>query len=244
MKTSILSFVLATVCTAVSYGQNNQTLAGCRPQTDCPVIRPFFWAPGSGYRYHASTAAEGYWRGMADFVRAQAEWNLLVSQAMINAQEARRSAMENLSLQQDVTFKMQHANRAFKTQERQNSYQPAPVRLTKLVSPAPDDLRLVNQATGTLAWPAALKNKRYSAARASLEQLWQQCNSIASKPENQTKLVETARTLEENLKNRMPEISAAEYIAAKKFLEKLITEYGGANNGCPVTATARSGAAS
>lgn len=60
--------------------------------------------------HHSSTAAEGYLRGRAALVHAQADYVLKMSQAMTIMQEARTRDIENRVLATDAYFRMKDIN--------------------------------------------------------------------------------------------------------------------------------------
>ncbi|MBN1852867.1 MAG: hypothetical protein JW829_09090 [Pirellulales bacterium] len=103
--TMIAIFVSITV---TANGQNHQPQYASAPQ----------WAFGVPAYYRPATAFESYARGRADLIRAQAQYQFLISQAMKNAAEAERIRMENREKGVDTYFSMREKNRAHREAER------------------------------------------------------------------------------------------------------------------------------
>ena len=62
----------------------------------------------------AATVGEGYMRGMADLVRAQAEYALITSQARLYAAAAYRQELDNHLAKIDTYFNAKSKNRAYR----------------------------------------------------------------------------------------------------------------------------------
>jgi hypothetical protein len=62
----------------------------------------------------AATVGESYMRGMADLVRAQAEYNLITSQARLYAAAAYRQELDNHLAKIDTYFNAKSKNRAYR----------------------------------------------------------------------------------------------------------------------------------
>ena len=124
--------------------------------------RPF----GSGYR-HASTAAEGYGRGLADVTRSRGLANLYNSRARINNEIARQKYIENRKLWTQTYFEMRDINREW--------------RFGDLVAPTQEDLarrakdKLPDRLPGGTinGWPILLRAMEFDNHRAELEYLFE-----------------------------------------------------------------------
>ena len=74
---------------------------------------PYFAAVGPGSYHHASTAAEGAARGMADVVRSAGAANLMNSEAAINIEDARSKYIDNRMQATNTYFQMKTVNKCF-----------------------------------------------------------------------------------------------------------------------------------
>jgi len=83
---------------------------------------------------HASTAAEGALRGMADVTRSAGAANLMNSQAAGYWQDAQRRYIENRQYGAETYFNMRAANRAAREAERRYGVRIAPVTVYRGVA--------------------------------------------------------------------------------------------------------------
>ncbi|MEM6798659.1 MAG: hypothetical protein AAF589_04025 [Planctomycetota bacterium] len=121
--------------------------------------------------YHASTAAEGYARGMADAVRSQGQKNLMDSRAAINREEARSKYIDNRTKSTNAYWerrRIYEENMAEIRYERNLKRQAQRDRqmLTQLT---PQQL---NPTTGVVDWPALLEEEQYDEFRKPLTDLF------------------------------------------------------------------------
>jgi hypothetical protein len=188
------------------------------------------WYPGRGGwgddGYHASTAGEGYARGMADAIRSAGQYNLLSSQAAINMTQAQRQAVENQQKWTETYFRMREINEQYREKERG----PRPtredwIRYAQMGKPdrlSPGELDTVS---GTIHWPTLLRTDSFARYRGELEQLFAeraQTGSISS--EGVVKASQVTRAMLADLKGRIREVPTAEYLQSRKFLESLAYE--------------------
>lgn len=118
----------------------------------------------------ASTAAEGYQRGMASIIQAQGERNLSNSQAAINMQDAYSQALDNSTKsvktfweQKDIyNERVQQKN--YEIQQQRESYL-AKHGLQSLTSAEFD------RTTGQVSWPKVLQQSQYDQYRNTLDEL-------------------------------------------------------------------------
>ncbi len=121
--------------------------------------------------YHASTAAEGYARGMAEAVRAQGQRNLYNSRAAINREQARSDYIDNTVKSTNAYWERRRIYEENTAQDRYERNQKRQaqrdrVMLTKLT---PEQL---NPTTGSLGWPALLQEAQYDEFREPLTELF------------------------------------------------------------------------
>jgi len=188
-----------------------------------PIVRPW---PYPYYRYHASTAAEGYMRGVAAVTRARGEYNLLTSQAAINAEHARNLALDNSKKNAETFFAMRKINQESRAAERG----PRPtkedlVRLAKTAAPdrlANDQL---NAATGQIAWPSALQGEQFASYRAEIERVFAERAAGGGMGAQQRDNLEQATgTMLVLLKNDIRQLAPMEYTNARRFVQSLAYE--------------------
>jgi len=132
--------------------------------------QPYYGGYGGGY--HASTAAEGQARGMADVVRSQGMKNLADSQAAINLGQARSQHLDN-QIQATNTYwekkKIYEQNTAQKRYE-ENLHRQKVRERNMLTSLTPEEL---NPTTGDIKWPMVLADARYAEYRDPLTKLFE-----------------------------------------------------------------------
>jgi hypothetical protein len=179
-----------------------------------------------GRQWHAATAAESYLRGQADVIRAQGQYNLLSSQAMINVTRAYRQHLDNQVKKTQTYFAMQRINqevKAAKRAERRSRYLEASrSAASKMVRNAP---LVLDSATGRIRWPAALRSDEYAAHRNVVDGLHARVNAgQALEGDARATLGQTVDRMLETLRRHVREIPGTDYAAAKRFLRELSYE--------------------
>lgn len=127
----------------------------------------------NGYQggYHASTAAEGYQRGMADVIRSQGQRNLDNSQAAINLEAARSAAIDNRTKATNAYWERKQIyeeNMAPIREAKHAEYQASRQRV-KLKTLSPEQF---DTTTGEISWPQLLQESEYDQFRQPLDQLF------------------------------------------------------------------------
>jgi hypothetical protein len=169
--------------------------------------------------YHSSTLEEGIQRGYADVVRSQGMANLLNSQAATQFEQARKSYIENQLKATQTYFEMRRYNTEARRAERSTPLSTEQyVRLAR--DQAPDSLTptQLDPLTGTIGWPAALRQPQYAAFRTRLDKLLQ---DRASGYLVFGEIQKACEEFQAQLKADLPNFSANDYVAAKKFLDSL-----------------------
>lgn len=190
-----------------------------------PFVRG--WQPyGYGYGYHASTAAEGYLRGVASVTRARGEYNLLTSQAAINAQQARSMGLDNFKKNAETYFDVRKINKESRAAERG----PRPTaeqisRLAKMGTPDRPAAQQLNRKTGRIAWPSALQGEKFAAQRAQIERLFaERAANGGNGAQDSRELKQATSTMLVLLKKDIRQLAPMEYTSARQFITGLAYE--------------------
>ena len=113
---------------------------------------------GRGYGgggYHASTAAEGFQRGMADVIRSTGAANMMNSEAMINVETARQQYISNRLYGTQTYFEMRRLNKEARAAEAgPRPTQQDVIRYAQERAPNRLSTSEVDPLTGNIAWPS------------------------------------------------------------------------------------------
>ncbi|MHB8970874.1 MAG: hypothetical protein ACYC3X_15265 [Pirellulaceae bacterium] len=135
-----------------------------------------FWGGmpwGGNFQAHASTAAEGAARGVADVVQAAGAANLMNSAAAINVEKARSQYIDNRLKWTKTYFEMKQYNKDYRTANKS----PRPTseqlfRLAKEATPKPLSPDSLDPVTGQIKWPEVLMVDDFAECRGTLESLY------------------------------------------------------------------------
>jgi hypothetical protein len=182
---------------------------------------------GYGGGYHSSTAAEGGFRGLADFTRSIGEADYMSSLAGINRQETLSRALDNKKKYVETYFEIKQINRAAREAAR-----PQPLTFTQYAKlakqEAPDRLSDVdyNRVVGRLNWPAVLATNDFAAERAALNQAFvgRTAQDVGVSTIFNREVLELTAAMQAKLRGQLETLSPMEYIAAKKFLTSVAFE--------------------
>lgn len=190
---------------------------------DYGYTRPWGYAY---HRHHASTAAEGYMRGVAAMTRAQGEYNLMTSQANVFNEQARSMSLDNHKKGVETYFTARKINQESRAAERG----PRPtkedlVRLAKTAAPERLGADQFHPATGRISWPDALQGEEYAAYRAQVEQVfaYRAANGGIGAQERAF-LAEATSAMRSLLRNQIQELAPMQYTSARRFLDGLTYE--------------------
>lgn len=181
-----------------------------------------------GYPYsyhHASTAAEGYARGMADVVRSAGEYRLRRSEAAINYEQARSKRLDNRLKATNTYFEMRRINKEYRDANRrarlprEDLYRIARENLPDRLSPTQLD-----PLNGVIFWPPVLLNDPFAAQRKKVEALFAQRAASPTGPSSYGDIKEATEVLQNNLKSRIDDYDTREYLDARRFIESLAYE--------------------
>jgi hypothetical protein len=185
-----------------------------------PALAQYY---GPYAEYHASTAAEGAARGMADVVRSQGQANLANSAAAINMTEAQSNYIQNRDQWTNTYFQMRDANRKYRAAERgprpsmedlvRNAQTGMPDRLS------PGEL---DSVAGGISWPGLLQTDQYAAYRSELDALYaKRARDGALSTPDYIQADKLTKDMMAELKDQIRDVPQMDYIAAKRFLQSL-----------------------
>jgi hypothetical protein len=175
--------------------------------------------------YHASTALEGAYRGLADMIRAEGDYNFESSMAAINNQEARRRDLENRQRVVDTYFSVRRTNRDMRAAERprgtpEDFARYARVGMPRLLTPSELDA-----LTGKIAWPILLRFDAFGPERECVEKAFAVRAAMGSISPNDLLLVDqTTSTMLNLLRQGIHSFPPDQYLVARRFLESLAYE--------------------
>ena len=197
-------------------------------QTTQPVAPPSggnYYGGGGGYGtyHHASTAAEGGLRGMADLTRSAGEANLSNSAAAVNYSIARSNQIENRAAWTNTYFQMRQANKAYRAAERgPTATMEDLVRFAQVGKPKPLSPGEVDPVSGAINWPILLRTKELAKDRAEVEAGFAKRASQSSLgAEDFMKIRQATSQMASNLKKRIREVPSQQYMISKKFIDSL-----------------------
>jgi hypothetical protein len=187
--------------------------------------RAQFWGNYGGW--HASTAAEGYARGMADLTRSAGMANVMNAQAAVIGQEAVSANLDNQIKATETFFNKRAINRAY-----QESVRRPPLSSEQLASiardRAPNPLRTsdYDPVTGAISWPAVLRDDRFGEYRDPLDVLFR--DRAAAGGDLTVQQFNQVRDLTGGmlsaLKADIRNYSANDYLRARNFITSLAHE--------------------
>lgn len=165
--------------------------------------------------------------GEAEVIRSIGEFNRNTSEALINVEEAQRRAIENHQRRIETRYELKQQWR-----ERQNA------RLSRRGRPQPLDEdsprrtedRLdddeFNRITGEIDWPEVLLDPQFADDRLAFEQMFADPTTKESGAGTNLHrdVNELASSMKEQLRLQVEFMSAADYMAAKKFIDRLLNE--------------------
>jgi hypothetical protein len=174
----------------------------------------------------ALTPGESFDRGRADIVRSKGDYNLLTSQAAINAAEATKNDIQNRDLWIKTYFQMRRDNQAARIVERG----PRPTadeftRYAQMGKPKPLGRDQLDAVSGKIYWPRLLRTEQFAANRALLDEVFLkkiQYGDISM--EDLMKAREVANKMMDQLNEQIRDIPPMEYISTQQFLASLAYE--------------------
>lgn len=179
---------------------------------------------------YSSTLQEGAQRGRADIIRSQGQYNLDTSAARINNEEARGKYIENsykwtetywarkrLGEQEVAKDNAERSRKqaAYREYNRERSDRRQSQRLS------PTELE---PTAGKISWPLALLDAQYTDTRKQLDELFEIRAKIHYHPQLTKDIEGVAEKMEASLRKNISSHKPNDYLAARKFIEKLKSE--------------------
>ena len=164
--------ILTTITLAVTVASASQAVAQRHHYHRGPAYRGStgYGVYGGG---HASTAAEGAARGMADVVRARGEANVNNAIAATQAQEARSAYMDNQVKAVETYYAKKRIWRAEEARKRKKTEASLGRYLAKLrAEPTRPTSSQLDPVTGYLRWPRELRGGEFASQRNTLNKLF------------------------------------------------------------------------
>ena len=174
---------------------------------------------------NASTAAEGYSRGLGNVISAKGDYNLNTSQAAINMTQAQSNEIQNRQQWTNAYFDMRKVNRANRAEERgrQPTMEDA-VRYAQMGKPKRLSPSEMDNITGKITWPKLLRIDQFEDQRAKLDELFEKRARYGITFEDQMALREATNDMVAELKTKIRDLPPYDYANAKRFLESLAYE--------------------
>ncbi len=176
------------------------------------------------YSWHASTAAEGYARGFAEIVRAAGEYNLNTGIGAVNWAEARRREILNSKLWVQTWFDIREINQAhrYATYRQQRGNPENYYRIVEGRRPQSLAAQDINFASGQLRWPLLLAFDDYRPQRTRVENAFtNRAYNGAMSIDDYLNVLNATQIMLARLQNTIAAVPPQEYVAAKRFLERV-----------------------
>jgi hypothetical protein len=179
-----------------------------------------------GGGYHASTAAEGFQRGMADVIRSTGAANMMNSEAMINVESARQQYISNRLYGTQTYFEMRRINKEARAAEAgPRPTQQDVIRYAQERAPNRLSTSEVDPLTGGIAWPSLLQEDVFKPERDELEELYSSRATRGSLTASEVmKANEAMERMDTTLQANVGKVSSLLYSPAKSFLKSLSYE--------------------
>jgi len=195
------------------------------------AISPFF--PGSDYAgasahmgYHASTAAEGFTRGLADLARSQGIANALDAQGQVSLSLAEKQFIENRGKYLQQFWDGRQLWREQTALERGPRHGPEFYsRVSRYDMPARLSATQLDAISGRIMWPILLRTETNVGVRAELERLFVARSANGGlTAEEYMQVTRLTETLLNDLQTQVAAMPPKEYVVAKRFVQSLAFE--------------------
>jgi hypothetical protein len=228
IRTSFVPFVIATgvmtfgaLCSSADAQFVNEPAA--RWYAGTAIFGPPPYGYGWDWGYGGTTAAESYYRGMADVVRARGEAAESAARAAREWEAARSRYIENQSL----WLEEYNRRKRIGTARQEAEYAEMREKVDRYRSAR--DARIAEMAvathrdpdTGQLQWPDVLRQSEYQANRERLDELFRIRGETGASTAVQDEIRDVVSQLRSRLQDHIRDYSADDYIAADKFLTAL-----------------------
>ena len=217
-----LSHAVTTPTTTSTGATSTQTML-TTSSTGQPIVPLADYGGDYGSGYHASTAAEGFFRGLGDMARSEGQFNYNTSKAAINATEATRRAIENQRRWVESYFDLRRMNAERRALERGSRPTMADLaRYAQAGMPRRLNPSELDPFTGQVAWPILLRSADFAHDREPIEKILADRAALGT--------ISTADFLRANriaadmlatLKQQIHDVPTGAYMTARRFLEAL-----------------------
>ncbi len=178
------------------------------------------------YDDNAVTPLQSYGYGVARMFQSAGQYNANTAQAAIDYAYAARENMKNLKIWEETYFDMRRMNREYRAAEA--GPQPTAADLARYAQMdrprrlGPSDLDVV---TGAITWPILLRLPDLAADRTVLERIFAQRAAAGSLDVDQyLKVFQMTAQMLDDLRERIRDLPAGDYMTARRFLESLVNE--------------------
>lgn len=172
----------------------------------------------------ASTAFQGYSRGIADVISAIGQSSLAQSEANVNNQTAASMAIDNRLKWTNTYFEMRRVNSDARAAENgPRATTEDWIRMSKMMAPKRLSSVALDPISGHIQWPPALTLEEFSSYRQPIEAFYSdraRTGTVANYP-NLLRLESVTDSLTEELKKHIREIPTSDYLIARNFIESL-----------------------
>ncbi|MGE5193869.1 MAG: hypothetical protein ACM3U2_15345 [Deltaproteobacteria bacterium] len=180
------------------------------------------WFVG-GASYGGGTVEGNFLFGAAQVIRAEGDYNLQTTQAMINYEIARSKYIENANKWTQAYFQMREANQAFQIQKMErNRHSPetlAQVAASELPRRLSSDE--LDPVTGKITWPEVLMDDQYASLRIDLEHQFGLRAWTSRTAGTAAQIHDDTRIMMDILRSNIENMPASDFIAARKFIDAL-----------------------
>jgi hypothetical protein len=189
----------------------------------------FSGAPSFGWGWGwpaggAATPAESFALGASAIIRAQGEYNLNTSQALINYEDARARYVANhrKALNEYFTSKEQNQEWRAKQIERRRASPDSLAQAARDAAPRALGPESYNAITGRIWWPEVLRDDKYVGPRTELEQLYEtRAATGGNRAGTLVKIHAATAEMLVLLREDIDLLHPNEYMQARKFIESL-----------------------
>jgi hypothetical protein len=172
----------------------------------------------------ASTAAEGYARGVGDIISSAGQYNVATSQANINNQTATSMAIDNQMKWTNTYFEMRKVNRDARSAERGPTATTEDwVRWSKMAQPKRLNSVALDPISGKITWPPVLTLAAFAPYRTQFEAFYanRATHGVTAGYQNILSLESTTNAMTDELKKHIREVPTQDYLTARNFIESL-----------------------
>ena len=201
--------------------ESTSSLSRFRPRNRTVVVDPGYYGG-----YHASTIAEGYFRGIGAMAEGIGSYNYNTSLSAINLEEARRLALLNYEQSVVTRFAARETNRQYRMALRNPIDQAKVDRFNQSRLPKRLAAQELDPATGEINWPKALSGPEFAQQRERLQQLFldRDADNAGQASELCREVKQLVGSMRQDVTKRVRNMDPNEFIAVRHFLGGLAYE--------------------